>query len=203
MSNSGNRQELRGLSREISKLVAVSNPGPRFSALPSFSESDEESSNGASGGGGGGGGGSAGEADSVVARKKRRQRGAGRANFIAGGVGAGVNALSAPASMAGAGSGSGLMYQHQYSLQQLSMPGQSDCIYDSQGRIVANGQDACDCLTLGCPGCYFPCARCGGTKCGYECRVGRNSYVKQIKVESLGDLKICNRLIIDDEDRDK
>lgn len=33
-----------------------------------------------------------------------------------------------------------------------------------------NEFDACDCLTTGCPGCWYPCESCGSNKCSTFCR---------------------------------
>ena len=32
-------------------------------------------------------------------------------------------------------------------------------IYDSEGRLMADGRDLCDCLDEECPGCHFPCTK--------------------------------------------
>ncbi|GAB0094682.1 ARL14 effector protein [Sergentomyia squamirostris] len=45
--------------------------------------------------------------------------------------------------------------------------------YDKNGAYSDNGQDLCDCLRLTCCGCFFPCLKCGSTKCGTKCRVMR------------------------------
>ncbi|XP_043270121.1 ARL14 effector protein [Venturia canescens] len=43
-------------------------------------------------------------------------------------------------------------------------------VYDERGFMVKTGYNLCDCLQLDCAGCHFPCAKCGSTKCGHECR---------------------------------
>ncbi len=43
-------------------------------------------------------------------------------------------------------------------------------LYDDAGMLHENSADICDCLEVGCPGCHFPCIKCGSEKCGAECR---------------------------------
>src|SRR5437868_5646192 len=46
-------------------------------------------------------------------------------------------------------------------------------LYDEDGKHLSSGRDVCDCLTLDCPGCHFPCRKCANPKCGAECRCRR------------------------------
>lgn len=43
-------------------------------------------------------------------------------------------------------------------------------VYDDRGVCLPTGLDLCDCLDTQCPGCHFPCPKCGSEKCGDECR---------------------------------
>ncbi|VDO07529.1 unnamed protein product, partial [Rodentolepis nana] len=52
-------------------------------------------------------------------------------------------------------------------------------LYDSRGLILATMEDRCDCMRLGCPGCFLPCRRCHKTKCGPLCRILRNFQYEQ------------------------
>lgn len=36
---------------------------------------------------------------------------------------------------------------------------------------TSKSDDNCDCLNAECPGCFFPCEKCGSSKCGPECRL--------------------------------
>nr|XP_002125376.1 ARL14 effector protein-like isoform X1 [Ciona intestinalis] len=56
-------------------------------------------------------------------------------------------------------------------------------IYDNNGKLLSNGKDMCDCLNEQCPGCFYPCDSCGGTKCGKECRCSRKWYYDSVEVE--------------------
>lgn len=56
-------------------------------------------------------------------------------------------------------------------------------IYDATGRIRRTKKNVCDCLNNLCIGCHFPCKQCGSTKCGPKCRVKRNDYTAQIRID--------------------
>jgi len=58
--------------------------------------------------------------------------------------------------------------------------------YDDQGLLLQERTDLCDCLDRDCPGCHFPCPKCGSEKCGGECRCGRCFYYAEIEVEGTG-----------------
>ncbi|ELU06727.1 hypothetical protein CAPTEDRAFT_161019 [Capitella teleta] len=56
-------------------------------------------------------------------------------------------------------------------------------VYDSKGRLLHNSQKHCDCLQSECPGCHFPCPKCGSTRCGAECQSNRRWYYCEVEVE--------------------
>lgn len=56
-------------------------------------------------------------------------------------------------------------------------------LYDDNGHLLSTGQDVCDCLLAKCPGCFFPCLKCGSDKCGSECRVNRKYMYEQVDFE--------------------
>jgi hypothetical protein len=58
-------------------------------------------------------------------------------------------------------------------------------MYNEKGVLTSTGQDICDCLRNGCPGCHFECKNCKSTKCGSKCRVNRTWYYEKAEVEGL------------------
>ncbi|KAG0710983.1 Syntaxin-16 [Chionoecetes opilio] len=56
-------------------------------------------------------------------------------------------------------------------------------VHGSDGSLVSSGRDLCDCLLGECPGCHFPCVKCGSGKCGKECRINRKWYYDKVEVE--------------------
>ncbi|XP_073514180.1 ARL14 effector protein [Phyllobates terribilis] len=56
-------------------------------------------------------------------------------------------------------------------------------VYDSQGILLSNGMDLCDCLDEDCMGCFYACRKCGSNKCGIECRCDRKWLYEQIEIE--------------------
>ncbi|XP_030747760.1 ARL14 effector protein [Sitophilus oryzae] len=54
-------------------------------------------------------------------------------------------------------------------------------IYDDRGIHIATGVDLCDCLNERCPGCWFECVKCEGTKCGADCRIFRKYLLDSIE----------------------
>jgi len=76
-----------------------------------------------------------------------------------------------------------------YNVRDLTLP-RVTYAYDSEGKLLNhNGFDLCDCLEAQCPGCHFPCLRCGSEKCGDECRVRRKWTFDHIEIEGT-DFKI-------------
>ncbi|GAB1601377.1 ARL14 effector protein-like [Argonauta hians] len=56
-------------------------------------------------------------------------------------------------------------------------------MYDETGRLLDNSKDVCDCLDEDCPGCHFPCNKCGSEKCGTECRCNRKWVYEVVEIE--------------------
>ncbi|XP_029649710.1 uncharacterized protein LOC115223330 [Octopus sinensis] len=56
-------------------------------------------------------------------------------------------------------------------------------MYDEAGRLLDNSKDVCDCLDEDCPGCHFPCRKCGSEKCGTECRCNRKWVYELVEIE--------------------
>ncbi|XP_054933437.1 uncharacterized protein [Dermacentor andersoni] len=87
-------------------------------------------------------------------------------------------------------------YRHdliaQMDLQQRARPQRH---YNARGIHIKSNKDACDCLQDDCPGCHFPCPKCGSQKCGDECRCNRNYVYEQIEVEGYPDVIFMNSLL--------
>lgn len=49
-------------------------------------------------------------------------------------------------------------------------------LYDEKGTFIQTSSDLCDCLSLECPGCHFPCPKCSSPKCSHECRYFDKSF---------------------------
>ncbi|RUS71781.1 hypothetical protein EGW08_020450, partial [Elysia chlorotica] len=56
-------------------------------------------------------------------------------------------------------------------------------LYNEKGQLLESLVDICDCLNTKCPGCHFPCPKCGSAKCGTECRCNRKYTINYIEVE--------------------
>ncbi|GFO36211.1 Arl14 effector [Plakobranchus ocellatus] len=56
-------------------------------------------------------------------------------------------------------------------------------LYNEKGQLLEDLDDLCDCLVTDCPGCHFPCPRCGSSKCGTDCRCNRKYTISLIEVE--------------------
>ncbi|GFS03257.1 Arl14 effector [Elysia marginata] len=56
-------------------------------------------------------------------------------------------------------------------------------LYNEKGHLLESLLDICDCLDKHCPGCHFPCSKCGSAKCGTDCRCNRKYTINYIEVE--------------------
>lgn len=59
----------------------------------------------------------------------------------------------------------------------------TNALHDRDGKIIGDGTDFCDCLELNCPGCHFPCVKCGSQKCSVDCRKNRKWTPDHIELE--------------------
>ncbi|NXL87476.1 A14EL protein, partial [Alectura lathami] len=55
--------------------------------------------------------------------------------------------------------------------------------YDKHGKLLGVNFDLCDCLDKNCLGCFYPCPKCGSTKCGPECRCNRKWAYEIVETE--------------------
>ena len=83
-----------------------------------------------------------------------------------------------------------LSYSEQDPIKELpthqsdTKPQMKPVLYDSQGVLLHNQLDLCDCLRAACPGCHFPCPTCQSPKCGHDCRNNRDWEYTCVEVES-------------------
>jgi hypothetical protein len=63
--------------------------------------------------------------------------------------------------------------QRQKAGKKLKSTTPKPCQHDERGILVSLGIDLCDCLDAECEGCFLECYKCGGNKCGYQCRSKR------------------------------
>lgn len=59
----------------------------------------------------------------------------------------------------------------------------TNALHDRDGKMIGDGTDFCDCLELNCPGCHFPCVKCGSQKCSVDCRKNRKWTPDHIELE--------------------
>ncbi|KAL6259835.1 hypothetical protein P5V15_009746 [Pogonomyrmex californicus] len=71
-------------------------------------------------------------------------------------------------------------------------------VYDEKGIYIRTSDDLCDCLSLDCPGCHFPCPKCSSPKCGHDCRNNRKWTYDSIVLEG-SEPVIKNPLLKDTE----
>jgi hypothetical protein len=65
----------------------------------------------------------------------------------------------------------------------------SNSVNNSKGIHINTGKNMCDCFNLECVGCFFPCKKCGSSKCGYECRVNRKTIYESIEYHGFSGIK--------------
>lgn len=56
-------------------------------------------------------------------------------------------------------------------------------LYGPTGIFLQTGQDLCDCLEDGCPGCFYTCPKCHSHKCGAICRRRRNWFYDHVTID--------------------
>ena len=56
-------------------------------------------------------------------------------------------------------------------------------VYEDTGKLIQDNRDLCDCLETSCPGCHFPCPKCGSEKCGADCRCNRRWIYTEVEIE--------------------
>ncbi|KAG5322676.1 AL14E protein, partial [Pseudoatta argentina] len=59
-------------------------------------------------------------------------------------------------------------------------------LYNDEGIFIRTSDDLCDCLSLNCPGCHFPCSKCSSPKCAHDCRNNRKWTYDSIHCEGTG-----------------
>jgi len=83
-----------------------------------------------------------------------------------------------------------------YNVKDMVSNNKVPLIHDSDGRLVnCGGLDLCDCLETSCPGCHYPCLKCGSGKCGTDCRVRRKYLYDHVMIEGT-DTKIKNPSLV-------
>lgn len=59
----------------------------------------------------------------------------------------------------------------------------TNALHDRDGKMIDEGADLCDCLEPDCPGCHFPCNKCGSQKCSVDCRKNRKWTPDSIEID--------------------
>lgn len=78
-----------------------------------------------------------------------------------------------------------------YNVKDMTANNKQQLVHDADGRLASTGVDLCDCLDFSCPGCHYPCLKCGSGKCGTECRSRRKWLYDHVMVEG-SEIKIKN-----------
>ncbi|KAM3716808.1 ARL14 effector protein-like [Dirofilaria immitis] len=58
--------------------------------------------------------------------------------------------------------------------------------HDEEGYFIkADGHSVklCDCLRISCPGCHYPCEKCGSRMCGPACQKNRDYIIESFSTE--------------------
>ncbi|TRY76495.1 hypothetical protein TCAL_00077 [Tigriopus californicus] len=80
--------------------------------------------------------------------------------------------------------------------QTLIAKKQAKTLYNEVGILTTCQKDLCDCMTTLCPGCHFPCPKCGSNKCALECRNNRKWQYETLELEGTTNSLIQNPFLI-------
>ncbi|VBB26263.1 unnamed protein product [Acanthocheilonema viteae] len=77
--------------------------------------------------------------------------------------------------------------RHRKGLKSVSRTTDYFPHHDERGYLIkadGHGVKLCDCLRTSCPGCHYPCEKCGSRMCGPACQRNRDYIIENFLTET-------------------